>query len=98
MYYKSKLCNSPSHTHINAEYYCIACRFFANYTTILIRQSSVSNLLHLDPAISLFLYGNNSTSYYKTIHKGSFHNVRKICLDMGGDLAIVGIQQNNIQK
>ena len=83
---------------MNVQYYRIACRFFDNYTTILIRQSSVSNLLHLDPAISLFLYGNNSTSYYKTKHKDSFHNVRKLCLDMGGDLAIVGIQRNNIRK
>ena len=52
----------------------------------------------LDPSISVFLYRNNSRSYYKTFQKGFFYNVQKICPDLGGDLAIVGIQQNNTRK
>ena len=55
-------------------------------------------ILCTDPSISIFLYRNNSRSYYKTIEKNSFNKIREICLIMGGDLAMVGIQDNNTRR
>ena len=91
------LYNSSSYSHKNIKYYRIICRCFDTYIRILIRLSSISNFADvMFRSIYFFaLYRNNSTSYDKTIQKGSFHDVRKISLDMGRDLAIVGIQQNN---
>ena len=53
---------------------------------------------YLDPSVSAFLYENDLRIYYKTIQKYSFQNARQICVDMGGDLAIFGIQQNITRK
>ena len=55
-------------------------------------------IFYLDPSISVFLYNDSSRSYSKTVKNGSFNQIRRICLKMGGDLAIFGIHQNNSRK